>query len=167
MTITDDLSTHHEMRAACRDCGSTDGTITTVGGQDTVRCATCGRHCYNAPRTETPRPRRSLRSRPRIPPSQRQRILVRDKRTCIVCRRSDFPMDVGHIISVRDGRTHGLSDAELFHDENLAAMCAECNSGQGSETFPLPFLMALLTLPPSFLAVVLRVRVATAAPQSS
>jgi hypothetical protein len=38
-------------------------------------------------------------------------------------------MDIGHIISVHDGRAHGLSDAELFHDDNLVAMCPECNSG--------------------------------------
>src|SRR3954453_11738916 len=98
--------------------------------------------------------RRSLQSPPQIPPSQRQRILVRDKRTCFVCGRSDRPTDVSHIISLRDGRTYRLSEAQLFHDENLAAICAECNSGQGSERFPLPFFMAVLTLPPSFLAVI-------------
>ena len=69
-------------------------------------------------------------------------------------------MDIGRLISVNDGRTYGLSDTELFHDENLAAICAECNAGQGSETFPLPFLMAVLTLPPSFLTFVVRVRIA-------
>ena len=35
----------------------------------------------------------------------------------------DTHMDIGHIISVHEGRAYGLSDAELFHDENLVAMC--------------------------------------------
>jgi hypothetical protein len=167
MTITDDRDAdHHRMRAACPDCGSTDGTITTVSGQDTVRCAQCNRYCYNAPRTETGAPRRSLRSRPQISPSQRQRILVRDNRTCFVCCRREGRMQIGHIISLHEGRAYGLSDAELFHDENLVAMCPECNAGQRSETLPLPFLVAVLrahgceTLPLPFLVTLLRVRIA-------
>jgi len=70
--------------------------------------------------------------------------MVRDKRTCFVCGRADTHMDIGHIISVHDGRAHGLSDAELCHDDNLVPMCPECNAGQGSETLPLPFLVAVL-----------------------
>jgi 5-methylcytosine-specific restriction endonuclease McrA len=34
----------------------------------------------------------------------------------------------------------GLSEAELFDDENLLVLCTECNSGQGSETLPLRFM---------------------------
>jgi hypothetical protein len=48
-------------------------------------------------------------------------------------------MDIGHIISVHDGRVHGLSDAELFHDDSLVAMCPECNSGQGSRRYRCRF----------------------------
>jgi hypothetical protein len=43
----------------------------------------------------------------------------------------------------------GLSEAELFDDENLLVMCDECNAGQGRETLPLRFM-----------ATVLRVRIA-------
>jgi hypothetical protein len=166
MTLTDDQDVdHHRMRAACPDCGNTDGMIMTVSGQDTVRCARCDRFCYNAPRAETGRPRRSLRSRPQVSPSQRQRILVRDKRTCFVCSRHEGRIDIGHIISVHEGRAYGLSDAELFHDDNLVAMCAECNAGQRSDTLPLPFLIVVLRaagrdLPLAFLIAVLRVRIA-------
>lgn len=69
---------------------------------------------------------------------------MRDKRTCFGCCRRDVRVEIGHIISVHQGRAHGLSDAELFHDENLVAMCPECNSGQSSETLPLPFLVVAL-----------------------
>jgi hypothetical protein len=66
------------MREPCPRCGCGDGTVAMVNGQDTVRCAECERFCYNAPRTETGRPRRSLRTRPQVSPGQRARILLRD-----------------------------------------------------------------------------------------
>jgi hypothetical protein len=74
-------------------------------------------------------------------------------------------MVIGHIISVCEGRAYGLTDAELFHDDNLTAMCRECNAGQGSETLPLPFLVAALQvvgrqLPLPLLVAVLKVRIA-------
>jgi len=81
-------------------------------------------------------------------------------------------MDIGHIISVHDGRVHRLSDAELFHDDNLVAMCPECNPGQGSETLPLPLLVAVLRvagrqLPLPFLVAVLQVRIANTRREAS
>ena len=135
---------HTQMRAPCPDCGCLDGTITPKNGQDTVRCARCERYCYNAPRTETGREPRSLRTRPTIRPSQRARILLRDNGTCILCHRNDVQLDIGHLISVYDGRLMGLSDAELGDDENLAAMCASCNSGLSSETLPLRIAATIL-----------------------
>lgn len=118
--------------------------MTTVNGQDNVRCADCARFCYNAPRHETDREPRTLRTRPEISVSQRARILLRDHGTCALCRRADQALDVGHLISVRDGKALGLSEGELFNDENLAAMCAACNSGIGAQTVPLRFLAAAL-----------------------
>jgi 5-methylcytosine-specific restriction endonuclease McrA len=132
------------MRSPCSGCGCLDGTIATKGGQDVVRCADCDRFCYNAPRTETGREPRSLRTRPTIRPRQRARILLRDNSTCVLCHRHGVPLDVGHMISVDDGHALGLSDAELGSDENLAAMCASCNSGLGSETLPLRIVVAVL-----------------------
>jgi 5-methylcytosine-specific restriction endonuclease McrA len=134
MTVSDQCDDHQwtqAMRAPCPDCGCTDGTIATVNGQDTVRCAECRRFCYNAPRTETGRPRRSLRSRPEIKPSQRARIFELDNWTCVVCKRGDVPLHIGHFISVADAKAQGLSEAELYDDENLLAICAECKLGQG------------------------------------
>lgn len=164
MTITDTPSpSHHRMRSACPKCGGADGTITTSSGQDVVRCSSCNSYCYNAPRLETGRPVRSLRSRPQVRPSQRKRILERDRGACFMCCRSGLPLEIGHIISVHEGRAYGLTDAELFHDDNLVALCAECNSGQGSATMSLPFVVAVLRaagreLPMLFLMAVLRVR---------
>jgi 5-methylcytosine-specific restriction endonuclease McrA len=129
------------MRAPCPGCGCAHGTITTKNGQDTVRCAECARYCYNAPRTETGREPRSLRTRPTIRPSQRTRILLRDNGACVLCHRHDVPLDVGHLISVHDGHALGLSDAMLDSDGNLAAMCASCNSGLSDVSLP-PHLVA-------------------------
>jgi hypothetical protein len=141
----------YAMREPCRHCGCTSGTVASVNGQDTVRCADCGRYSYNAPRTETGRPRQSLRTRPDISPSQRKRIFERDNSICLRRNRSDRPLVVAHWISVYDGKALGLSEADLFHDENLLTMCDECNGGQGRETLPLRFM-----------ATVLRVRIARA-----
>ena len=132
----------------CPLCGRTDAYILTRNGQDTVWCTRCDRFIYNAPRTETGRCRRSMRSRPDVKPSQRRRILERDSSICVRCRHYDKPLHIAHIISVNDGKKQGLSERELFDDENLVTMCEECNAGQGSETLPLPFL-----------AMVLRVRI--------
>jgi hypothetical protein len=48
-----------------------------------------------------------------------------------------MPLVVGHWISVDDGKAEGLSEAELFDDENLLALCAECNAGQVARPCPL------------------------------
>ena len=132
------------MRSPCLRCGGNDGIIATKQGQDTVRCADCHQFCYNAPRSETGRDRRSLRTRQTIRPSQRARLLVRDNGACVLCHRSDADLEVGHLISVRDGQMLGMSDGELASDDNLAAMCAACNSGLSSESLPPRLLAAAL-----------------------
>ena len=133
----------HILREPCR-CGNRTGRIETRNGQDCVFCVKCGRHCYNAPRSETGREVRSLRTRPNVKPGQRVRILERDNATCVLCHRSGVPLDVGHLVSVDAGRKLGLTDAELYDDENLAAMCASCNSGLSSRPVSLRFAVALL-----------------------
>jgi hypothetical protein len=69
--------------------------------------------------------------------------------TCLRCGRSGELLNVAHWISVHDGKAEGLSETELFDDENLLVLCAECNAGQNRETLPLRFM-----------ATVLRVRIA-------
>jgi 5-methylcytosine-specific restriction endonuclease McrA len=133
------------MRTPCSRCRCADGIIVTKNGQDTVRCAVCDKYAgYNAPRSETGRGRRSLRTRPTIRPSQRTRILVRDNGACVLCHRSDADLEVGHLISVHDGNLLGMSESELASDDNLAAMCASCNSGLSSESLPPRLLAAAL-----------------------
>lgn len=132
-----------QMREACR-CGNETGRIETKSGQDCVYCLSCGRHCYNAPRAETGREVRRLRTRPDIKPGQRARILERDNATCALCHRADLPLDVGHLISVDAGKKLGLDESELYDDENLAAMCQVCNSGLSKTPVSLRFMAALL-----------------------
>lgn len=60
------------------------------------------------------------------------------------CGHNDKPLVVGHFISVADGEASGLTESELYDDENLLCLCAECNSGRGRETYPLRFLVAVL-----------------------
>lgn len=55
-------------------------------------------------------------------------------------------MHVGHLVSVKDGTARGMTDAEINDDENLAAMCDECNLGVGSETVPLRLAIAMVLI---------------------
>lgn len=131
------------MRKPCALCGSSTGRIETRSGQDCVFCAGCGTWQYNAPAAETGRATRTLRTRPDIRPGQRSRVLVRDGGACVLCHRADVPIDVGHLISVKEGRAAGVGDVDLFDDENLAAMCASCNSGLSESTIPLRLAVQL------------------------
>lgn len=124
----------HPLRKPCANCGNTTGHIDTRNGQDCLFCTKCQKWQYNAPRTETGRPTRSHRTRPDIPATQRARILDRDNATCVVCHRQDTALDAGHLLSVDQGRQLGLTDAELYDDENLAAMCSACNSGYSNRS---------------------------------
>lgn len=132
------------MRSPCPDCGCLDGYIVTRGGQDTVRCSSCQRYCYNAPKSETGRKPRSLRTRPDVTPSQRARILTRDNATCFLCHRGGVDLDVGHLVSVREGKQYGLSDEEINDDANLVAMCQACNSGLSSDSLPPRLIVTAL-----------------------
>lgn len=137
------------MRAPCKHCGETLGRVAEKNGQDTVRCLGCGKHCYNAPRTETGREARSVRTlRKDLKPSDRARILERDGHRCVLCGATpndpNVRLDVGHVVSVDAGLATGLSNEEINDDENLIAQCVECNLGQGSQPIPLRTAIAIL-----------------------
>lgn len=134
----------YRMRAPCRYCGCENGTLTPKGGQNCVYCDDCGRLAYNAPKTETGETTASLRTRPDIKPSKRARILERDNYTCVGCHRADLPLEVGHLLSVEEGRALGATDEELWSDDNLAAMCAPCNSGLSFRTVSLRLVLLVL-----------------------
>jgi 5-methylcytosine-specific restriction endonuclease McrA len=133
----------HKLRKQCR-CGGFTGRIETKNGQDCVYCLDCGRHQYNAPRVETGRTQRTVTTvHNGIKPKQRARIITRATGRCEMCgARNDI--HVGHIISVDTGLKMGLTEVDLNDDENLAALCAECNLGIGKEPMPLRLAVGML-----------------------
>jgi 5-methylcytosine-specific restriction endonuclease McrA len=133
---------YRRLRAPCQKCGDDRGRLDTRNGQDCLFCVGCGKWQYNAPKTETGREPRTLQSIRNIPASQRSRILERACLRCEVCGRTET-LTIGHFLSVKDGFDF-LTDAELNDDENLIALCAECNAGQGHRTGSLRLLAAIL-----------------------
>lgn len=127
------------------ECPGRDGVVKTVGSQDTVRCATCDRFLYNAPKTETGRAVRSVTTvHSNIKPKQRARILERATGACELCHTSGAPLHVGHLLSVARGIAEGLTDSEINSDENLAAFCDQCNLGMGKQPVPVRLVVAIL-----------------------
>lgn len=128
------MSDTFTMRAPCR-CGQHDGYIVERGAQDVVRCRACDAYQYCAPRTETGKATRSVRSNPTVAPSKRDRVLKRSDYACVQCgrRAPDVQLHMGHLISVDAGREHGIPEVLIWHDFNLAAFCDECNLGLGSQ----------------------------------
>lgn len=120
----------HPLRRDCRKCGHRYGIITTKSGQDVVNCEVCGTYDHCAPKVDTGREPRTLRSRPDISPSRRWRILDIHGHACVACHRTGVELQLAHLISRDDADRHGFLDEIIDSDLNLAPMCAECNSGQ-------------------------------------
>lgn len=131
-------------RAPCPSCGCLGGVIEERGGQDVVRCAACRRYLYCAPRSETGKPQRSIRTRPTMKPSTRYRILERDGSTCQICHRTDRPLVVDHAIPVEWFKSEGVDPALADDEENLWAVCEECNSGKSDTPVPIRLLLRAL-----------------------
>lgn len=119
------------LRSAC-SCGSTEGDVSTKNGQDVVRCVHCHAYQYCAPRTETGRNVRPVSTRPNLKPSVRYRILEQFGFTCLSCGQGapDVELTIDHIISRAAAERAGVLDDLIDSDDNLAPMCAECNSGK-------------------------------------
>ncbi len=136
--------TSHPLRNPCKQCGLIEGYIVTTNGQDCVRCSACHAYQYNAPKVETGRAVRTVTTiHNGIKPNQRWRILQRANSHCELCGASG-DLQVGHLLSVKDGAEMGLTELELNNDENLAAFCVECNNGMGKETAPLRLMFAII-----------------------
>jgi 5-methylcytosine-specific restriction endonuclease McrA len=121
----------HKATRPCPDCQVVDAVVIPRGGQNTVRCARCGKHTYNAPKTETgEKPRTVVTARRGVKPGQQARVFERDGGQCVFCR-ATRDLTLGHLVSVNDGVALGLSEADLNSDANLAAMCEACNLGLG------------------------------------
>ncbi len=124
----------YDMRKPCNECGCELGVLTVRTHQNTVRCARCGRHSYNAPKVETGQEQRSVKTiRPGLKPSQQARILDRDHGRCVLCGSSD-DLTIAHLLSIADGFALGATESELNDDANLAAMCEGCNAGLGARS---------------------------------
>ena len=141
-----------EMRKPCLRCGNSEGYVVTKTGQDVVRCGRCDTYAYCQPKDESGRAARSVSKNihSKIKPKQRARIILRD-RCCVLCGSHD-DLHVGHLLSVQAGVEAGMTEEQLNDDENLAAMCAECNLGIGSLPLPLTIVVNLLksrTSPPN------------------
>lgn len=137
------MSAQYPLRKPC-SCGSTTGRIEERGAQDCVFCS-CGRFQYNAPRVETGKAVRTVATvHNGISTKQRARILLRDGNACSICHAKDKHLHVGHLLSVDVGLSMGLTEVELNDDENLAAMCDECNLGIGNTPLPLRLCVAIL-----------------------
>lgn len=121
----------------CRWCGSIEATLGESGNQLPVRCVSCGRVSYNAPKDEVGFANRSVKTlRADVSPSQQARILDRDHGRCVLCGTSDY-LTIGHLLSVADGLRVGAAPEVLNDDVNLAAMCEGCNSGLGEQSVSL------------------------------
>ncbi len=63
-----------------------------------------------------------------------KRILERDGWTCSWCgqdlREHGVTPSVDHVVSLKDGRREGWTDAQLHDPSNLAAACRSCNSSR-------------------------------------
>lgn len=113
----------------CTYCASTNGILIETNGQNTVYCGECGKHSYNAPKTETGQRRRTVATvRPGIKPSQQARIFDRDQGRCVLCGSKDH-LTIGHLLSIEEAYALGTVGPELNDDANLAAMCEACNLG--------------------------------------
>lgn len=124
------------MRAPCAKCGAAFGNLAMVGRQNTVRCVNCNTFQYNAPRVETGDAPGKVHQREMFSPGERSRVLERCGYRCFECgqRAPDVLLHVGHIISVADGREHGISDEIVNSEWNRAASCEACNLGRGSRS---------------------------------
>lgn len=133
----------HPLRTPCAQCGGAAGRIKETGSQDCVYCLGCDRFQYNAPRAETGKPVRSVRSARDvdISPGLRAHILFeRAGGCCEICHNMGAELHVGHLLSVAAGRAEGMSDADLNSADNLAAMLAAVDNLIIQQRSPSNFL---------------------------
>ena len=132
------------LRKPCKYCSGLSGRIETKGGQDCVYCF-CGKHQYNAPKRETGRETRSVKTtRIEISTTQRYQVMERANRTCELCNKRDCNIHVDHALSIDAARAQGLDETVYNSNENLIALCEECNLGKSNMALPVRILIGIL-----------------------
>tara|TARA_R100001594_G_scaffold102547_2_gene137281 strand:- start:566 stop:1126 length:561 start_codon:yes stop_codon:yes gene_type:complete len=144
-------TTYIEMRKPCKyGCTDIDEMPNTFGarvdtnGQATIWCVECGRHQYNAPKTELGEDQRHIKTRDNIKLSTRIRIFMRANGMCELCGAADVILHVSHILSVDDSLGTDITPEEVNHDDNLACLCEACNIGMGKLSFNPRLYLRLL-----------------------
>ena len=139
-----------KMRHPCKyeECLHPYGHIVEQGTQDCVYCDACGKYQYNAPRTDTGKKVRSIKAtHDLLSLKTRNRIFERAGLRCEMCGASvanGASLHVGHLLSVADGHSAGLTDQQINNQDNLAALCDACNLGQGARSVPLWLAVAMI-----------------------
>lgn len=140
-----DALPEYPMREPCKWCGEPErGRVRESGGQTVILCAECRKAVYNAPKRETGKPQRNVKSRPDLKQGQRERILERDGGECRWCHRRDVILHVSHALSVKDALEIGIPEEVYMDDANLYAACEECNLGIGSRSMEARIFLALI-----------------------
>ena len=144
--MTDSLIDHPiPLKEPCPDCGAVDGLVNTAGAHQKLTCGDCGRYIRFVGKAELGLvPRTVATTRAGITPGVRARILERATGKCEVCGATDRPIHVGHCLSVREATEQGLTDEEINHEENLMAMCEDCNLGWGKRPVPVRLLARVI-----------------------
>lgn len=78
----------------------------------------------------------SRTSRRAIPVRLRTEVLMRANFRCEWCQSSSAGLQIGHILSVRDGHRLGVPPHVLNSFDNLMVQCEDCNQGLGGESMP-------------------------------
>ena len=129
----------------CKRCGSNSLNTRQNGVHVELFCESCDSHQKFISRRELNLESRTVQSvHKSIKPKLRTKVLLRANTHCEMCGKGNVLLHVGHLVSVEAGIEAGLETDQINHDENLCAMCAECNLGLGGDAVPLRLALAIL-----------------------
>jgi ribosomal protein S27E len=129
-----------QMREKCKKCGNSDGFYELQNGQRVVRCQSCNKACYNAPKGELGLTDKPESYRKNFSDGMKTEILGRDGYKCVCCGRSPavdgVTLHLAHIISVHQAelldKKYGTNMRSFLNKAiNLFSCCSECNADQG------------------------------------
>jgi 5-methylcytosine-specific restriction endonuclease McrA len=136
------------LKRPCKTCGGTDGFAVLHGPGYLACCSRCEKSLggYFVSKVDMGIAKRSVRSQPGVSTTAHSRILERDRWACMECGRRppDVALEVGHLISKAQGQFIGMTAGELNSDENLYAVCQECNAGRSTRSIDPIMLFRLM-----------------------